>query len=231
MLKETKRLLKSTFPNAAELFAKTKEEILSAYSGDGHVSSVFSAIYKRNLWANGESRSGRCSTIEATATVRQQLPGLLKNLNVRSLLDAPCGDFNWMRQTELDLDQYIGADIVPELIASNRHLYSTRGRTFEVMDITKDAIPCVDLILCRDCLIHLSSKLIAATFNNFKRSGSKYLLTTTYTLTRDNKDILTGDVRFINLQLAPYFLPAPLDLIVEEPEHGKSLALWRGEDL
>lgn len=169
--------------------------------------------------------------MEATNIVRQQLPDLLKRWKVKSLLDAPCGDFNWMRETEIELDKYIGADIVPDMIASNQKLYSTQNREFRVIDITKDKIPSVDLILCRDSLIHLSSKYIADAIDNFKGSGSKYLLTTTYTLTRENMDIRTGDCRFINLQIAPFNLPEPLELIVEEPEHGKSLALWRLEDL
>jgi hypothetical protein len=95
-----------------------------------------------------------------------------------------------------------------------------------VLDITKDKIPTVDLILCRDCLIHLSLKYMADAIYNFKSSGSKYLLATTYTLTHKNRDIATGDCRFINLQIEPFHLPEPLDVIVEEPENGKCLALW-----
>jgi hypothetical protein len=231
MLRKTKLLMQSAFPKGAEVFAKTKEKVLSSYRGEEYVKDVFSTIYKQNLWEDAESRSGRCSTVEATNIVRQQLPDLLKRLGIKSMLDAPCGDFNWMQHAALGLDKYIGADIVPDLIASNQKLYTTSGREFRVIDITQDEIPTVDLILCRDCLIHLSLKYIADAIDNFKRSGSKYLLTTTYTLTPENKDILTGDCRFINLQAEPFRLPEPLELIVEEPEHGKSLALWRIEDL
>src|SRR5262249_13575370 len=141
------------------------------------------------------------------------------------------GDFNWMQHLELNLDKYIGADIVPDLIERNREIFSEGGRDFVVLDITKDKIPTVDLILCRDCLIHLPIRYIADAIANFKKSRSKYLLTTTYTLTRQNQDILTGDARFINLQIEPFNLPEPLELIIEESEHGKSLALWRIEDL
>lgn len=215
----------------SEFFAKVRETILASIYGNKHPTKVFSDIYKKNLWNNSESRSGRCSTIDATDVVRQQLPPLLKKYRVRTMLDAPCGDFNWMQHTKLALDKYTGADIVPDLIRRNRLAYTTQNLEFIVLDLTKDKIPAVDLIFCRDCLIHLSLKYMADAIEHFRESGSKYLLTTTYTLTRENKDILTGDVRFINLQIPPFNFPEPLDFIVEEPEHGKSLALWMIEDL
>jgi hypothetical protein len=201
--------------------------MLSSYRGGSYLQGVFSDIYHRNLWHNPESRSGRCATVEATNAVRAQLPPLLEQLRVRSMLDAPCGDFNWMRHTELDLDRHIGGDIVPEMIARNQQAYGGHGREFRVLDITKDRIPTVDLILCRDCLIHLSLKYMADALANFRVSRSKWLLTTTYTTTLTNEDIRTGDCRFINLQIAPFNLPAPLTLIVEEPHTGKSLGLWQ----
>ena len=45
-----------------------------------------------------------------------------------SLLDAPCGDFNWMRHVPLGGVSYTGADVVPELIARNRRDYGRDGR-------------------------------------------------------------------------------------------------------
>jgi hypothetical protein len=231
MLRKTALIIKSAFPKSATAFAKTKEKVLSWQHGDRYLGNVFSNIYRKNCWNCPESRSGRCSTVEATGLVRQQLPPLLKRLGVKVLLDAPCGDFNWMQRTELNLDKYIGADIVLDLIEINKKVHSKEGREFIVLDITKDEIPTVDLIFCRDCLIHLSLNYITAAISNFKKSRSKYLLTTTFTLTPENKDILTGDCRFINLQIEPFNFPEPLELIIEEPEHGKSLALWLIEAL
>lgn len=231
MIRKAKTFVRSAFPKGATVYAKTKEKVLSSYQGDEYVRQVFSNIYERNDWENPESRSGRCATVEATERVRRQLPPVLQRLGVRSMLDAPCGDFNWMQHAELDLDNYIGADIVPDMIKRNQKLYSRPGREFRQLDITKDEIPKVDLIFCRDCLIHLSLNYMAAAIANFKKSGSTYLLTTTYTTHPENTDILTGDCRFINLQIPPFNLPAPLELIIEEPETSKSMGLWRLADL
>jgi hypothetical protein len=41
------------------------------------------------------------------------------------LLDIPCGDFNWMKLLNLGVD-YIGADIVGELIAENRRRFGAK---------------------------------------------------------------------------------------------------------
>ena len=106
-----------------------------------------------------------------------------------------------------------------------------------VVDITRDRLPCADLVLCRDCFVHLSHRQIAAAVANFVRSGSEYLLTSTYTDWPRNEDVRTGGFRPLNLQLPPFNFPPPLSFIHEkEPDeraqyHGKGLGLWRLSDL
>jgi hypothetical protein len=91
------------------------------------------------------------------------------------------------------------------------------------------------MILCRDCLVHLSDKHIKYTLINFKKSKSKYLLTTTFCLLSENRNIRTGDWRPINLQLPPFSFPEPIMLIDEKcPDDGgfrKSLGLWQLKDI
>ncbi|MDQ3814431.1 MAG: class I SAM-dependent methyltransferase, partial [Armatimonadota bacterium] len=125
----------------------------------------------------------------------------------------------------------IGADVVPALIARNQRLYGHEDRKFVVLDITRDPIPTVDVILCRDCLIHLSFRHIAATVTNFRQSHSRYLLATTHTTVPENQDIATGQWRSVNLQLPPFNFPPPLKIIIEDPELGKCLGLWRLAEL
>ena len=153
------------------------------------------------------------------------------------MLDAPCGDFNWIKETDLHLEQYIGVDVVGEIIARNQRLYGNERTTFLVRDLTCDELPCADVILCRDCFIHLSYRHIAAAIRNFKRTGSTYLLTNTYPLWRSNGNIRTGDFRPINVSLPPFYFPPSINQISEKfPEQrdeffGKTLELWRLADL
>lgn len=193
--------------------------------------AIFSEIYEKNLWADEQSVSGRGSRLERTEAIRLALPTLLKELNARTLLDVPCGDFNWMRHTALGPVKYTGADVVPSLIARNQRLYGNKNINFMVLDITRDRIPQVDLILCRDCFIHLSFADIDLAIANFKRSGTEYLLATTHTSVNENEDIDTGAWRSVNLQRQPFSFPDPLRVITEDVQLAKYLGVWRIDDL
>ena len=221
-----KSLLKSKFPRAAAAY----REALLAWRRPS-LKSIFSEIYHKNVWQDPESVSGRGSTLARAATLMSRLPPLLQELGAETLLDAPCGDFNWMRHTDLGAVRYIGADVVPDLIARNRRLYAGAGRAFVVRDITKSRLPRADAVLCRDCLIHLSFASINATVANFKRSGARHLLCTTHTSVQENTDCPDGGWRSVNLQLPPFNFPTPLKLIVEDAELGKCLGVWRLGDL
>src|SRR5690348_12469744 len=116
--------------------------------------NIFRDIYAQNLWGDQESVSGPGSNLERTSAFRAELPPLLKAIGVRTLLDAPCGDYNWMREVELEVERYIGVDIVPELIEQNQRQYETATRSFLHRDLVLDRMPRADAILCRDGLVH-----------------------------------------------------------------------------
>jgi hypothetical protein len=187
---------------------------------------TFKQIYRNNLWQNSESRSGPGSTLERTEALRRELPATLTRLGVRTLVDAPCGDCNWRQHVEIDLDAYIGVDIVPALIEENRRRYSRPNWRFEVADLINDPLPPGDAVLCRDALIHLSLADIGRALSNIRRSGAKYLLATSHETISVNTDITTGGWRSVNLMLAPFNLPVPLTRIVENTQTGKILGVW-----
>ncbi|MBE9035773.1 class I SAM-dependent methyltransferase [aff. Roholtiella sp. LEGE 12411] len=197
---------------------------------------VFNDIYYRNRWGDRESVSGRGSNIQQTLVILKKLPALLEKLNIKTMLDAPCGDFYWLKEAQLNLEKYIGCDIVADLITDNQRLYGNETRDFIAIDLATDTLPQVDLIFCRDCLVHLSFKDALAVIKNFKKSNSQYLLTTTYPGILENKDIVTGDWRAIDLQLPPYKFPDMLEIIDEETTERqdykqKSLGLWKLSDI
>jgi hypothetical protein len=225
--KRVKSLIKSAFPSGVTIYRKA-----SRAWRNHSLASVFSEIYRKNLWQNSESVSGRGSTLERTDVIRYRLPLLLQELKAQTLFDAACGDFNWMRHTKIaGAINYIGADIVPDLIAQDQRFYAGQARAFLVLDITRDRIPTVDIILCRDCLNHLSFRHARDAIANFKKSGSTYLLSTTHANVEENRDISSGGWRPLNLQLPPFSFPQPVELIVEDNELGKCLGLWQLEDL
>ena len=95
------------------------------------------------------------------------------------------------------------------------------------MDISLDTLPEVDLMICRDCLIHLSFKKIVSFFQNFKKSNIKFLLLTSYELKDNQKkfinfDIPDGEFREINMSEPPFLLPKPIKKILDKDEQTKT---------
>lgn len=205
--------------------------------GERYMEKKFTKYYASNFWQGAQSVSGPGSDLEQTAMIRKRLPALFESYGIRTVLDIPCGDFSWMRDVPLGLSQYIGADIVDDLVNTNNALYADRCRSFMKLDAVKDHLPRVDLILSRDCLVHFSARDVIAALRNFQRSRSSYLLTTTFTGRRHNISIETGRWRPINLEAPPFNLLSPMEIINEHCTQGggqyrdKSLALWKLEHI
>lgn len=194
---------------------------------------IFTEIYEKHGWGGyPETYSGTGSTLKQTIKVRELLSSLISNLDISTILDAPCGDFNWMKKLDLSDIQYTGVDIVKSLITQNNAQFSTPNIAFNFADASADTLPQVDLILCRDLFLHLYFKDIKSVINNFKRSGSKYLLASTYAQAQENVDRETVNTSFrpINLELAPFNLPKPI-VLIKEDVNIKYLGLWNLDDI
>jgi hypothetical protein len=199
--------------------------------------NAFEKIYENNLWSSLESKSGPGSEIAVTVKIRKALPYLWKKYNIKTFLDVPCGDFNWMKEVDKDEIQYIGGDIVEQIVDKNNSLYRKENVSFKKIDITKDTLPCVDMIFCRDCLLHLSFEKIHKALKNFVTSGSTYLLTSSHPFTLKNYDILDGDFRELNLFKVPFNLPENYLYRIREIAEiekialDRSMYLWRLSDI
>ena len=204
---------------------------------DNSIEDRFNYIYRTNHWRGKKSISGQGSELSQTKTIRENLPEIFVNYKIQSMLDLPCGDFNWMETISLNLSSYIGGDIVQEIIDSNNRNYSNEIRSFVKLDITKDPLPKVDLIFCRDCFVHLSNDDILKAIENIKKSQAKLFMTTTFTACRSNEDIVTGDWRILNLLKKPFNFPKATLILNENCTEGdgtyadKSLGLWKINDL
>ena len=179
--------------------------------------NVFTEIYLNNLWTSQQSVSGIGSEYSNVLKLIEELPVLLKKYNINSMLDIPCGDYNWMQHVDLNNISYIGADIVDDLVKSNTEKHPSVD--FRVLDITSDKLPMVDLVFTRDCLGHLSNENVLKAIKNIKDSGSNFLLATSFTKYNHNTNIKDGGWKCINLMIAPFFLN-PLYLINEDCKEG-----------
>ena len=125
MISQMKSVIRRRFPALPPLWRRFRYHPLLA----GPPERIFTHYYQINRWGDDESVSGAGSNLQQTAEVRRVLPGLLAELGVQSLLDVPCGDFNWLKLVPLDVD-YIGGDIVAELVARNQAEYGNERRRF-----------------------------------------------------------------------------------------------------
>lgn len=168
-----------------------------------------------------ESVSGYGSTLENTLELRLALPDIFRKYNITSVVDVPCGDWNWMSQVPLTGIYYTGCDIVPRLIHDNIVVYGQRNIAFKLLDITKEVPPGSDLVLCRDLLFHLSNEDIKAALNNIWASGCKYLMTTSFPNVL-NTDIQYGgsiNWRKIDVCGSPFKLSDPEYIVQENSSH------------
>ena len=185
---------------------------------------TFKTIYEKNLWKNKETRSGRGSTLEFTRSLRLVLPAILKKLDTKYLLDAGCGDFNWLKEVDLGKIKYVGCDVVESLIADNVLKYKKAKRTFIVRDLTQDALPKADVILCRACLFHLSNANVVKALDNFKASGATWLLATTHPHVAWNLEIPDGKWRRLNLE---NILGPAMEKIPDGPGDDGYIGIWK----
>ncbi len=210
------------------------QKAAAAQGGQQELAHVFSTIFRSNSWESAESRSGPGSTVRYTQSIRANIEKLIAELEINSVLDAACGDFGWMSLVDMQGASYLGMDVVPELIENLEKEYATQdgSRSFVYGDMTQDTLPKVDLIIARDVLGHLSEENVMKALKNFRDSGARWLLTTTFGDHRPNFDIANGSWRPINLVGAPYNLGQPVARI---PELGqwtgsghadKALGLW-----
>jgi len=205
----------------------------------GSLHTKFDKVFRQNLFHGQSSKSGNGSSLHQTQAIAEAIPRLNAQLEIRSMLDIPCGDLTWMSQVDLGPIRYIGGDVAPSLIAHLTNSYPDKD--FQTLNIVQDKLPKVDLIFCRDLFVHLSNKDIESTIRNVKSSGVQYLATTTFTNRLSNQDlpIITRGVawRTLNLEMSPFNFPKPLILIDEKCTEGdgafsdKAIGVWKISNL
>lgn len=194
---------------------------------------IFNNFFEQNLWGDKESKSGSGSNLVQTKILQKELPLLCKKYNIECLIDAPCGDLNWMLYIIDEFKEYYGFDIVSKAIKLCRKKVELKNNCiFAILDITKNILPKKDCILCRDCFVHYDFDNIKNILKLFKKSGSKYLLTTTFPNHNTNSDIAIGAWRTLDFCSAPFNFPQPIALLnegcteMDGQYSDKSLGLW-----
>lgn len=216
------------------MIKKIRNAIIKFNPFQSYMQKRFNYIYQNNVWGSSETRSGHGSEKQNSENLARALPNIVSRYSIRSILDVPCGDVNWMPFDELASCTYTGADIVPKLIKENKTRYPRLS--FLHLDIVSEVPPCADLVICRDLLVHLPLEFCRAAFRNIVNSGARYILVTTYN-NDQNVDIDAAEWRELNLLMPPFSFMQPLELIEDQgPSSGdqdsdKFMGLWQVSDL
>ena len=192
------------------------KKIKSFFTNPDHkiLKSKFKEIHDKNLFLGNESISGPGSDLLQTEIISKAIPELLVRHRMKTFIDAPCGDLYWMQHVRLNEVKYIGLDIVEELVKKNNQKFSQDNRSFLCKNIVIDSLPEADIVFIRDCWVHLSNEDVFKCIMNLKSSGIKYLLTTSFSDVTINKE-LTKIWRPLNLEIAPFNFPKPIEIINE----------------
>lgn len=185
-----------------------------------------------------ETVSGGGSTLAATENLRRELPRIFKENGIRHIVDAPCGDFNWMAHVDLSGKRYVGIDYSNKVLTrayenakKQKAEFHPKVRTFISADIMQDDLAPFDLLICRDFFQHFPNARVWAALANMIRSGATYLFATSHS-NEVNEDLAKpGGFRPLNLEKAPFNLPPPLDRVDDPPGSGRIMGLWRLDDL
>lgn len=220
--------LRTRIITSSPQYRKKRAEIFKLTSAEDR----FTEIYKSNYWLGGESASGPGSSIRYTSEFQSEFQRVISELSIRSVFDGPCGDFHWMKHVLPAVNiRYIGGDIVAPLIDDLSSKYASPSISFVHLDLTRGPFPKADLMLCRDCLFHLSYRDTELVLRTFLSSGIPYLFTSNHENRGEivNRDIETGDFRRIDLFAAPYHFPSdPIytmrDAVSSDPD--KKMCMW-----
>ncbi len=128
----------------------------------------FSNIYAKNIW--GGSGSGSKLSHD-NINYLNKITDIIEKYEIGSILDVGCGDWEIMKELELNKIHYVGIDIVKSVIENNINKYGQSFRHYNVADGINENY---DLIIIKDVLQHLEDDVITKIMNNLLEKG-KYV--------------------------------------------------------
>lgn len=254
-----------TFQNARQQDAQADRQSNRLFSEDkyAHYYHNLSSLADKDLTSapegkreRGTSLSGPGSNAEQTVGVRMVLPVLLSLLGARSMIDVPCGDFNYMRtvlhaaSTPAGIE-YTGLDIVAPLVEQLQTTFGSaqaKGATrphakghakghaisFARFDLSLEYLWPADVVVVRDILFHFDLPRANAVLRRIGLSGCRVALITTFP--RGSNSLSSRKYRIghgfnsyasWNLEDAPFSLPPPLISVGEDGGRtDRIMGLW-----
>ena len=191
----------------------------------------FPTFYEFWIW---RSSSGGGSSPEATQPYKIFLEDFIRQNNIESIVDLGCGDWQFSQFLDFGSATYIGIDASKNVILNNQKSFSRPGVSFANLPKNYSELPCAELLVCKDVLMHLSTKEIQNILSilpNFKYAlitndvpcvsafGEILLKLRLPFSPVNNREIKTGDYRTLDPTQYPFNLKL------------KKVFEWKGNNL
>ena len=175
------------------------------------IKNKFTKTYNTDGWymGDGESKSGLGSSLRYTENFREELISIIKINSIDKVFDCSCGDWNWMKTIKDELPNYVGNDVVEELIDLNNRTFGSDKIKFICGDMLSSLKGYrdneLDLVICRHTLEHLPTDYSLDVISEIKKK-SKYAIITSTNTVKSNLGINMDGVvsRGLNMDLEPY---------------------------
>jgi SAM-dependent methyltransferase len=173
-------------------------------------SQAFQAIYRERSWGRG---SGPGSSPSNTIEYRAFIERFIEANGVTTVTDLGCGDWQFSYLIDWSGKEYLGLDLVPEVIAENRKHFSAPNIRFEEFK-TIDQLPTGDLLIAKEVLQHLPNQMITEYLVAIRKKYRFALFTnSSEPKALANKDIAVGEFRPLRLQDEPFKVPGAIIFI------------------
>ena len=209
---------------------RLRDTLRDRLRGTAHRREIFTRIYAGNLLGDGNSVSGHGSNLEATAAVRDALPGLFESRHpIRSRRTMRRLPLDEGRRGEPRLLHRHGHRCRPgctehgSLPVAERHVPLRRYRRRPAAARRSGAVP---------RLLHSPAhapdhECVA----ELRRERCPYLLLTNSATDTPYHDIPVGSFRAIDFGAAPFHFPEPIRTIAENTDGSRTLCLWELQTL
>tara|TARA_B100001250_G_scaffold412754_1_gene444828 strand:+ start:1518 stop:2210 length:693 start_codon:yes stop_codon:yes gene_type:complete len=163
------------------MFDKKNIEIRDKKFYELNNKQIFTYIYQNRLWNPNDITDFNSGPGSHDSKVINPYINCIINFfknqhGVSSVLDLGCGDFYIGNKLYKYVENYIGIDVVDELINRNKELYLSKNLNFSCLDIVKDNLPDGDCVLLREVLQHLINEEIIIILNKLYKY--KYVIIT-----------------------------------------------------
>ena len=182
-------------PQDAEMFWSAPDGF---YQASSDLQTTFSDIYARGVWRGG---SGAGSDVANALLYAAYLQHLIRQRGTGRIVDLGCGDWRFTKHIDLGDCDYIGVDIVSDVVARNTATHGTARIQFVCADVTTFQSPSCDLLLCKDVLQHLSHANVAAVLARLTTAKTALLTNDFHPVNRDCND---GDTRPLDPTVTPF---------------------------